>query len=121
MVRNLEPSRFMRPLRLGGFSFSVFLLLSMAALCVSPTALGSDADPWVARDKALHFDASAGIASVTYAVGVAWLVDARWKGLALGGGVAIAAGSAKELLDAADRPALASLPSSAHAGAAVGF
>jgi uncharacterized protein YfiM (DUF2279 family) len=75
-------------------------LFVMALLCISPSALGSDADPWIARDKALHFDATAGIASVTYAVSAGWLVDARWKALAVGGCVAITAGAAKEVVDA---------------------
>ncbi len=54
----------------------------------------------MARDKALHFDACAGIAALTYAVSSAWVVDARWKALALGWGTAAAAGAGKELLDA---------------------
>ena len=57
-------------------------------------------DPWIARDKAFHFDASAGIAAFTYAVSAGWFVDARWKALAIGGGTAIAAGAGKELIDA---------------------
>ena len=63
-------------------------------------ALAVDTDPWIARDKALHFDASAGLAAVGYAVSAGWLVDARWKAIAVGGGVALAAGAGKELLDA---------------------
>jgi uncharacterized protein YfiM (DUF2279 family) len=75
-------------------------LFVIALLFISPSALGSDADPWLARDKALHFDATAGIASVTYAVSAGWLVDARWKALVVGGSVAMAAGVAKEVVDA---------------------
>jgi putative lipoprotein len=56
-------------------------------------------DPWLSRDKAFHFDVSAGIAAVGYAASAAWLVDARWKALAVGGALAIAAGAGKELLD----------------------
>lgn len=57
-------------------------------------------DPWIARDKAFHFDVSAGIAAVGYGLSAAWVVDARWKALAVGGGVALAAGAGKELVDA---------------------
>ncbi len=70
-------------------------------LCAAPaSARAADADPWIARDKALHFDASAGIAAAAYAVSAAWIVDARWKALALSGGVTLAAGAGKELVDA---------------------
>jgi putative lipoprotein len=63
-------------------------------------AEAQDNDPWIARDKALHFDVSAGIAAGGYGVSAGWVVDARWKALAIGGGLAIAAGAGKELLDA---------------------
>jgi uncharacterized protein YfiM (DUF2279 family) len=76
------------------------VLLLAIGLFSSPPAFAADADPWIARDKALHFDASAGIAALTYAVGAGWVVDARWKALALGGGVALAVGAGKELVDA---------------------
>jgi putative lipoprotein len=36
---------------------------------------------------------------VGYGTGAGWLFDARWKALAFGGGVALAAGAGKELLD----------------------
>ena len=39
---------------------------------------------------------SAGIAAAGYGVSAAWLVDARWKALAIGGGLALAAGAGKE-------------------------
>ena len=76
-------------------------LLACALLAFSPAALGADSDPWIARDKALHFDASAGLAALTYAVSAGWIVDARWKAIAWGGGVALAAGAGKEAVDAA--------------------
>src|ERR1700690_194905 len=75
-------------------------VLALGLVAFSPRALASDRDPWIARDKALHFDASAGIAAFTYAVSAGWIVDARWKALAAGGGVALAAGAGKELVDA---------------------
>jgi putative lipoprotein len=74
-------------------------LALLTTLTLSPSARAQDADPWFARDKALHFDVSAGIAAAGYGVSAGWLVDARWKALALGGGVALAAGAGKELLD----------------------
>jgi putative lipoprotein len=67
----------------------------------SASARAQDADPWFARDKALHFDVSAGIAAAAYGISAGWIVpDARWKALAIGGGVALAAGAGKEILDA---------------------
>ncbi|HTB73113.1 MAG TPA: hypothetical protein VK762_07705 [Polyangiaceae bacterium] len=72
----------------------------VAATALSGPACADDADPWISRDKAFHFDVSAGIAAAGYGASAAWLVDARWKALAIGGGVALAAGAGKELLDA---------------------
>jgi putative lipoprotein len=77
---------------------SLFALAS--ALAVASPAYADDTDPWVARDKALHFDVSAGLAAAGYGVAAGWLVDARWKALAVGGGLALGAGAAKELVDA---------------------
>lgn len=74
-------------------------LVAIFPLAVSAPARADD-DPWIARDKALHFDASAGIAALTYAVSAGWIVDARWKALALAGGVTLAVGAGKELVDA---------------------
>jgi putative lipoprotein len=72
----------------------------VAACSVASAASADDADPWISRDKAFHFDVSAGIAAAGYAASAAWLVDARWKALAIGGGAALAVGAGKELLDA---------------------
>ncbi len=72
----------------------------VAATVLSRPARADDADPWISRDKAFHFDVSAGIAAAGYGVSAAWLVDARWKALAIGGGVALAAGAGKEIVDA---------------------
>jgi|SRR5580704_1860128 uncharacterized protein YfiM (DUF2279 family) len=63
-------------------------------------ARADEADPWISRDKAFHFDVSVGIAAVGYGVSAAWLVDARWKAIAIGGGLALAAGAGKEIVDA---------------------
>lgn len=79
------------------------VLASLALLVFAPPALaeGPDPDPWIARDKAFHFDVSAGIAAATYAASAAWLVDSRGKALAIGGAVTLALGGGKELLDLA--------------------
>jgi putative lipoprotein len=72
----------------------------VATSALSPVVWADDSDPWVSRDKAFHFDVSAGIAAAGYGVSAGWLVDARWKALVIGGGVALAAGAAKEIIDA---------------------
>jgi putative lipoprotein len=74
-------------------------LAAATTLSAAPLARAQDADPWISRDKALHFDVSAGLAAAGYGAGAGWLFDARWKALAFGGGIAIAAGAGKELLD----------------------
>jgi putative lipoprotein len=66
----------------------------------APPARADDPDPWISRDKAFHFDVSAGVAAAGYGLSAAWIVDARWKALAIGGGLALAVGAAKELVDA---------------------
>ena len=76
------------------------VVLSLTTATLATAAQAQDADPWFARDKALHFDVSAGLAAAGYGLSAGWLVDARWKALAIGGGVALAAGAGKELLDA---------------------
>jgi len=82
--------------------WALLALLVVAFVAAAPgaRAQSADADPWVARDKALHFDVSAGLAAAGYGVSAGWLVDARWKALAVGGGVALVAGASKELIDA---------------------
>jgi len=81
------------------FAAMVALAATLAAPAVAAAA-DPDPDPWISRDKALHFDVSAGIAAVGYGAGAGWLGDARWKALALGGGLALAAGAGKEIVDA---------------------
>jgi putative lipoprotein len=76
------------------------LALVLATSTRASNALAADPDPWISRDKALHFDVSAGIAAVGYGASAAWLVDARWKALAIGGGLALVVGAGKELVDA---------------------
>ncbi len=63
-------------------------------------ARAEEPDPWISRDKAFHFDVSAGIAAAGYGLSAGFIVNARWKALALGGGLAIAVGAGKEIVDA---------------------
>ena len=74
------------------------LALVLCALSVS--ARGQDADPWLGPDKALHFGLSAAIASGGYAAS-ALFVDRPELRLAIGAGLALTAGAAKELWDLA--------------------
>jgi putative lipoprotein len=74
--------------------------LFVATIALSTAAFADDSDPWISRDKAFHFDVSAGIAAAGYGISAAWLVDARWKALAIGGGIALATGAGKEIFDA---------------------
>jgi putative lipoprotein len=64
---------------------------------VSP-AHADDPDPWFGRDKALHFGATAVLASGGYA-GTALATDDRRFRLAVGAGLGLGAGVAKELWD----------------------
>lgn len=87
----------MRALRLS-------LVLALAALFAARPAraqqAAADPDPWFGPDKALHAGASAVIAGGGYAVGA--LVWDDYAGpIALGSGLALGAGVAKESLDAA--------------------
>ncbi len=75
-------------------------LVVLACCAVAPEARAADPDPWIAKDKALHFGVSAGIAGATYAAGAA-IFDARGHALLLGGGVTLAIGAGKELVDLA--------------------
>lgn len=75
-----------------------------AALAVSllsaPAARAQDPDPWLGRDKALHFGACAILAGGGYALGAA-VEGTRAGGLAVGAAAGIGAGAGKELLDLA--------------------
>ncbi|MDP3153918.1 MAG: hypothetical protein Q8N23_14695 [Archangium sp.] len=70
------------------------------SLCSTVAAAQQDPDPWFAPDKALHFSFSAGIAGLGYG-GAALFTEDRAVRLAVGGGLALTAGIAKELLDLA--------------------
>jgi len=73
------------------------LFAALLALCSQREAL---AEPWTGTDKLLHFGLSAAIGGVGYAFGVACCETRPW-GLMIGGGIGLAAGAAKELLDLA--------------------
>ena len=80
------------------------LALAAALAVGSPArAQAADPDPWLGQDKALHFGASAVIASGTYALGGLWQPSSETKRLLLGGSVALGAGVAKELYDLISR------------------
>lgn len=59
-----------------------------------------DPDPWFAPDKALHFSFSAGLAGLGYG-GAALMTEDRGLRVAVGAGLALSAGIAKELADLA--------------------
>jgi putative lipoprotein len=74
--------------------------LTAASLLSAPTIARaqSDPDPWWGRDKALHFTVAGAIAGIGYGVGTE-IFDHRWQCAVFGGGLAVGAGAAKELLD----------------------
>ena len=77
------------------------LLVALGSLASSPAAAADpDPDPWLATDKKLHFGVSAGIAAASYAASAA-VFDARGHALLVAGGVTLAVGAGKELLDLA--------------------
>jgi alcohol dehydrogenase, propanol-preferring len=72
-------------------------LLVVATFSPGPVK-AADPDPWLGRDKALHFGFSAGIAIAGYATAAIVVENRRWR-LSAGGGLAIAAGVGKEVAD----------------------
>jgi len=78
-----------------GVAFAVWT----ATCLISLAAVANDVDPWFGTDKALHFGASAVLAGGGYALGTGLSQD-RWKAFALGGGLALTAGTLKEGIDA---------------------
>jgi putative lipoprotein len=62
------------------------------------SAARAEPDPWLGRDKALHFSASALIAGAGYGGAAVLTEDRRWR-LAAGAGLAIGAGAGKEIAD----------------------
>jgi putative lipoprotein len=84
-------------LRLFGAPLPCALVLLIAGGLLRPTPARA-ADDWFGRDKALHFAASAGIALGGYGGATLFTAD-RPARLATGGGLALAAGIAKEISD----------------------
>jgi putative lipoprotein len=78
----------------------VAVALGASLLSMGPRASAQDPDPWLGRDKAYHFGASAAVAAGTYAL-TASHFNARWQPLVLAGGLAVGIGAGKELLDMA--------------------
>jgi putative lipoprotein len=72
-------------------------LAAFIAAAPAPARAG-DPDPWFGPDKAKHFGASALIAAAGYG-GAALATDDTRVRLAVGGGLALAAGVGKELWD----------------------
>lgn len=71
--------------------------LTLAALLL--LSRDAHADEWLGRDKALHFGASATIAGTSYGVTTAF-TERRLTAFAVGAGIALGAGIAKETYDA---------------------
>jgi putative lipoprotein len=78
----------------------IAVVLASSAILRPAPARAQDPDPWLGRDKLLHFGASAVIAGGSYGIATTF-VRPRWGALLLGGGVSLAAGTTKELLDMA--------------------
>lgn len=77
-----------------------FASLCLSLLLFSRSGRAADPDPWLGKDKALHFGFSAGIAGGSYALSAS-IFDARGHALLAAGGVTLAIGAGKELLDLA--------------------
>jgi len=74
------------------------LVASLLGASSLARAQSTDPDPWWGRDKALHFGVAGAIAGIGYGVGTE-IFDHRWQCALLGGGLAVGAGAAKELMD----------------------
>ena len=76
-------------------------MMATAALLALPSAAhAADPDPWLGKDKALHFGASSLIAVGGYTIG-AFVFDARGRALLAGATLSAAVGIGKETLDLA--------------------
>lgn len=77
------------------------LAIAVASLVVgaaSSEARAADPDPWLAKDKSLHFGVTAGISSLSY-VGASFFTPSLVWRTTIGVGVGVAVGGAKEVLD----------------------
>ncbi|CAN5925791.1 hypothetical protein BH11MYX4_BH11MYX4_11740 [soil metagenome] len=71
-----------------------------AVVALPSAARAADPDPWLGKDKALHFGAASLIAAGGYTLG-ALVFDARGHALIAGAALSAAAGIGKETLDLA--------------------
>lgn len=74
------------------------VLLALAFALTASAARAEDRDPWLGKDKALHFTVSAGLAVGSYAIARP-LLEKRPQALTLAGGMAFSFGIAKETWD----------------------
>ena len=77
------------------------LLVSLSATLAGPRVAHADsasADPWVGRDKLIHFAASGSLAVVGYA-GASMFTEDRSVRIGFGAALAVGTGVAKELWD----------------------
>jgi putative lipoprotein len=76
----------------------VLLLFTAIATGHRPALAADEGDPWLARDKLLHFGLSAGLAAGGYGAAAALSREPVVR-LGIGAGVALGAGLAKEMYD----------------------
>jgi putative lipoprotein len=81
------------PLLLAPLAAAAVLTASSPARADPPAT-----DPWLGKDKALHFTLSAGIAGAGYGAASFLTTDLRLR-LGIGAGLGILAGAGKELID----------------------
>ena len=74
-------------------------VLITAMTIAVPCRADGDSDRWFAKDKALHFGMSAGVAGATYGVSAPHFGN-RYAPLLIGAGVGVLAGASKEVWDA---------------------
>lgn len=77
-------------------------VLACALLWGATGRARADDDPWIARDKALHFGVSAVLAGGTYAAVSPWVESPLWR-FVTGFSVSLSLGAAKELWDLSGR------------------
>jgi putative lipoprotein len=70
----------------------------LVALLIPSSAAASDPDPWLGRDKGLHFSATLVLASGGYGATALATDQTRWRVLG-GTGLALCAGVGKEVAD----------------------
>lgn len=75
-------------------------LLWPATASANDTDTDKDTDPWLGRDKLVHFGVSTGLAFHGYLTGVV-VLEEPWQRALLGAGLTLGLGAAKEGYDAA--------------------